>query len=232
MSFDQHSRTSWHLRLKRVADVVLSSMGIVIAVPWMFAIAVLIRLDSEGTILFRQRRLGKGGEVFEILKFRTMVDGAVQTSAGLVTYEGDPRITRVGRLLRQLHLDELPQLLNILRGDMSFVGPRPALPFHFDYYENWERARLNIPPGLTGWSQINGGTMLDWDRRIELDVWYVQHCSTWLDMQIIARTVWVVARRLVRREATQTPAGEHTWTRGVPDDPYSNSVSRAREATR
>lgn len=217
------------LIIKRLVDILLSFLGLLLAAPAMLAIAMVVRMDTPGAILFRQRRLGRAGEVFEIYKFRTMVDGATRTAAGLVTFEGDLRVTRSGRLLRKLHLDELPQLFNILRGDMSFVGPRPAMPFHYDYYENWEKVRLDMPPGLTGWSQVNGGATIGWDQRIELDVWYVRNFSLWLDMQIGALTLWMVFRRLFRTDATQTAAGELTWTRGIPEDPYSNSVSRARK---
>jgi len=139
-------------------------------------------------VLYRQTRVGKDGRDFELLKLRTMVVGAERQGAGFAVDRGDPRITRVGRVLRRLSVDELPQLWNVLRGDMSLVGPRPTLRYQVERYDERQRHRLDVKPGLTGWAQVNGRAALPWEERIELDLWYVQHRSTWLDLRILART--------------------------------------------
>jgi lipopolysaccharide/colanic/teichoic acid biosynthesis glycosyltransferase len=143
-------------------------------------------------VFFRQRRVGRGGEEFELLKLRTMVVGAERLGAGYAVSEGDPRITRTGRVLRRLSIDELPQLWNVLRGDMSLVGPRPTLAYQVERYTPRQRRRLDVPPGITGWAQIHGRASLPWDERIELDVWYVDNRSLWLDLKILARTPLVL----------------------------------------
>jgi lipopolysaccharide/colanic/teichoic acid biosynthesis glycosyltransferase len=153
------------------------------------ALAALgIKLGDGGPVFYRQLRVGKGGEEFELLKFRTMVIGAEKQGAGFAVDEGDPRITRVGRILRRLSLDELPQLWNVLRGDMSIVGPRPTLRYQVEQYTARQRRRLEVKPGITGWAQIHGRAQLPWAERIELDVWYVEHRSPRLDLKIILRT--------------------------------------------
>lgn len=217
------------LIIKRLADILFSTLGLAVLLPVLVVTAIIVKAGSPGPVLFRQKRLGRHGTVFSIFKFRTMTDGATTSAAGLVTFEGDPRITRAGKILRMLHIDELPQLLNILRGEMSFVGPRPTMPFHYDYYADWEKERLRLCPGLTGWSQINGGATVNWDRRIELDVWYVRNFSLFLDCRILLLTAWMIVRRMLRRESTQSQRDQLTWTRGIPSDPYSNSVSRRTE---
>src|SRR5262245_57782439 len=150
--------------------------------------ALGIKLDDRGPVLYRQRRVGKDEVEFELLKFRTMVVGAEKIGAGFAVNEGDPRITRVGRVLRRLSLDELPQLWNVLRGDMSLIGPRPTLRYQVEQYTPRQRLRLAVKPGLTGWAQIHGRTRLPWAERIELDVWYVEHRSPRVDMKILLRT--------------------------------------------
>ncbi len=139
-------------------------------------------------MLYRQRRIGQDGEEFELLKLRTMVVGAEHRGAGFAVNEGDPRITRVGRLLRRLSIDEIPQLWNVVRGEMSLIGPRPTLAYQVERYTPRQRRRLEVKPGITGWAQIHGRTRLPWDERIELDVWYVEHRSPWVDLKILART--------------------------------------------
>jgi lipopolysaccharide/colanic/teichoic acid biosynthesis glycosyltransferase len=139
-------------------------------------------------VLYRQTRVGKDGLDFELLKLRTMVVGAEKLGAGFAIDEGDTRITRVGRLLRKLSLDELPQLWNVVRGDMSVIGPRPTLRYQVERYDERQRRRLEVKPGITGWAQIHGRATLSWPQRIELDVWYVDHRSAWLDLRILART--------------------------------------------
>jgi lipopolysaccharide/colanic/teichoic acid biosynthesis glycosyltransferase len=174
--------------VNRSADVVLAGAGLVLAAPVLGAAALAIKLEDRGPVLYRQRRVGLGGNEFELLKLRTMVVGAEGRGAGLAVNEGDPRITRVGRALRGLSLDELPQLWNVLRGDMSVIGPRPTLRYQVERYTERQRRRLDVKPGLTGWAQIHGRAALPWDERIELDVWYVEHRSPALDLRILLRT--------------------------------------------
>ena len=156
--------------------------------------ALAIKLDDGGPVFYRQRRVGKGGVEFELLKLRTMVVGAEQLGAGYAVDRGDSRITRAGRILRRLSLDELPQLWNVLRGDMSLIGPRPTLSYQVEQYTERQRRRLEVRPGLTGWAQVNGRTKLPWDERIELDVWYVEHRSPWVDLKVLARTPFALFR--------------------------------------
>jgi lipopolysaccharide/colanic/teichoic acid biosynthesis glycosyltransferase len=150
--------------------------------------AVAIKADDRGPVFYRQRRVGLHGREFELLKLRTMEVGAEARGAGFAVNEGDPRITRVGRVLRRLSLDELPQLWNVVRGDMSLIGPRPTLAYQVQRYSPRQRRRLEVKPGITGWAQIHGRARLPWSDRIELDVWYVEHRSPWLDLKILART--------------------------------------------
>jgi lipopolysaccharide/colanic/teichoic acid biosynthesis glycosyltransferase len=156
-------------------------------------LALAVRLESPGDPIYRQTRVGRHGELFEIYKLRTMVHGAEFTGAGLAIAAGDPRITRLGALLRRYSLDELPNLWNVLRGDMSMVGPRPTLKAQVDEYTERQRGRLAVKPGITGWAQINGRASLPWPERIELDLWYVEHRSVALDLRILARTLGQVA---------------------------------------
>jgi lipopolysaccharide/colanic/teichoic acid biosynthesis glycosyltransferase len=154
---------------------------------------VAIRLESKGSPIYRQRRVGRDGQPFEMLKLRTMVSGAERIGAGLAVNEGDPRITRVGAILRRWSLDELPNLVNVLRGDMAIVGPRPTIQAQVDQYTPEQRRRLEVKPGITGWAQVNGRASLPWHERIELDVWYVDHRSLRLDLRILARTARMLA---------------------------------------
>jgi lipopolysaccharide/colanic/teichoic acid biosynthesis glycosyltransferase len=174
--------------VNRVVDVGGAVAGLVIAAPALAAAAAAIKLEDGGPILYRQRRVGLRGEEFELLKLRTMVVGAERQGAGWAVNEGDPRITRVGGVLRRLSLDELPQLWNVLRGDMSLIGPRPTLAYQVERYSPRQRRRLDVKPGLTGWAQVNGRASLPWADRIELDVWYVEHRSPRLDVKILLRT--------------------------------------------
>jgi lipopolysaccharide/colanic/teichoic acid biosynthesis glycosyltransferase len=151
-----------------------------------------IRLESRGHPIYRQRRVGRDGRPFDLLKLRTMVDGAEHIGAGLAINENDPRVTRVGALLRRASLDELPNLLNVVRGDMSFIGPRPTIPVQVDQYTERQRGRLAVRPGITGWAQVNGRTSLPWSERIELDLYYIEHRSPTLDARILWRTVAIV----------------------------------------
>jgi lipopolysaccharide/colanic/teichoic acid biosynthesis glycosyltransferase len=155
--------------------------------------AIAIRVESRGAVFYRQLRVGRHGEPFELWKLRTMVPGAESMGAGIYVLEGDPRITRSGRLLRRFSLDELPNLVNVLRGEMSIVGPRPTVQEQVDRYTERQRRRLEVRPGITGWAQINGRASLPWPERIELDVWYVEHRSLRLDLRILARTARMLA---------------------------------------
>ena len=174
--------------MNRAADVVGASVGLALASPVLAAAALAIKLEDGGPVFYRQRRVGYQGRDFDVLKLRTMVLGAEQQGAGFAVNRGDPRITRAGRILRRLSLDELPQLWNVVRGDMSLIGPRPTLRYQVEQYTPRQLRRLDVKPGLTGWAQVNGRTKLPWDERIELDLWYVEHRSPWLDVKILLRT--------------------------------------------
>jgi lipopolysaccharide/colanic/teichoic acid biosynthesis glycosyltransferase len=174
--------------VNRALDAAGASLGLVLASPFLAASAVAIKLEDRGPVLYKQRRVGKDGEEFELLKLRTMVVDAETQGAGWAVNRGDPRITRVGRLLRRLSLDELPQLWNVVRGDMSLIGPRPTLRYQVDKYTDRQRRRLEVKPGITGWAQIHGRAALPWEDRIELDVWYVEHRTPWLEAKILLRT--------------------------------------------
>jgi lipopolysaccharide/colanic/teichoic acid biosynthesis glycosyltransferase len=177
---------------KRALDLVIAAIGSLLTAPVVALLALAIRLESPGHPIYRQARAGKDGEEFSIYKLRTMVRGAEFTGAGLAIQEGDDRITRVGAFLRRYSLDELPNLWNVLRGDMSIVGPRPTLPVQVQQYTERQRGRLAVKPGITGWAQVNGRAALPWPQRIELDIWYVEHRSLALDLKILARTVRMV----------------------------------------
>jgi len=174
--------------VNRALDVVGASLGLALASPFLAAGALAIKLDDGGPVLYRQRRVGKDGREFELVKLRTMVVGAEQEGAGWAVNRGDPRITRVGRLLRRLSLDELPQLWNVVRGEMSLIGPRPTLAYQVEQYTPRQRKRLDVKPGVTGWAQIHGRAALPWEERIELDIWYVENRSPWVDLKILLRT--------------------------------------------
>jgi lipopolysaccharide/colanic/teichoic acid biosynthesis glycosyltransferase len=174
--------------LNRALDVATAGVGLAVTSPLLATAAIAIKLDDGGPVFYRQRRVGLHGDEFELLKLRTMQVGAESRGARFAVNEGDPRITRVGGLLRRLSLDELPQLWNVVRGDMSLIGPRPTLAYQVDRYTPRQRRRLDVKPGITGWAQIHGRARLPWSERIELDVWYVEHRSPLLDLKILART--------------------------------------------
>jgi len=179
-------------RGKRALDVVVAGCALVAAAPVLAAAAVLIRLETHGHPIYRQRRVGLGGEPFDLYKLRTMVTGAETMGAGLAVDAGDSRITRLGAVLRRTSMDELPNLVNVLRGEMSIVGPPPTVQVQVDRYTERQRGRLGVRPGLTGWAQINGRASLPWHERIELDLWYVEHASLLLDLRILWRTLRMV----------------------------------------
>lgn len=175
--------------LPRWADVLLAAVGLVVSAPVLLVAAVAIKLDSRGPVLYRQQRVGLDGEMFEMLKLRTMTHGAPPGGIWDPLTADDPRITRVGAFLRKTSLDELPNLFNVVRGEMAIVGPRPTLSEQVAEYTPEQRRRLEVKPGLTGWAQVNGRASLPWEERIELDVWYVDNRSARLDARIIARTI-------------------------------------------
>ena len=186
--------------MNRALDVAGSAFGLAVSSPFLAAAALAIKLDDGGPVLYRQRRVGHHGEEFDLLKLRTMVVGAEKQGAGWAVNRGDPRITRARRLLRRLSLDELPQFWNVLRGDMSLIGPRPTLSYQVEQYTPRQRRRLEVKPGLTGWAQIHGRAALPWDERIELDVWYVENRSAWLDLKILVRTPLALFRGTYKGE--------------------------------
>ena len=179
--------------LPRAANVLIAAVGLVVLSPVVLIAALAIKLDSRGPVIYRQRRAGRDGRPFELLKLRTMHGGADPVGVGTPVLEGDPRVTRVGAVLRRFSLDEVPNLLNVLRGELAIVGPRPTLEAQVELYTPRQRRRLEVEPGITGWAQVNGRAGIPWDERIELDVWYVDNRSAWLDLRILGRTI----RRLV-----------------------------------
>lgn len=181
--------------IKRTLDVLLAVVATVALSPVLAIIGILVRITSPGPALFRQKRLGLNGSVFTIFKFRTMVVQQEASMAELFTHSADPRITPLGRVLRDFRLDELPQFFNVIRGEMSIVGPRPLMPEFLPYYSDKDRQRLVVRPGITGWQQVNGGAQRSWAERIALDVWYVEHASVWLDLKILSRTIGVALTR-------------------------------------
>lgn len=178
--------------LKRLLDLLIALPGTLLSAPMVALLALAIRLESPGPPIYTQTRVGKDGRLFSIYKLRTMVRGAEFIGAGLAIQEGDERITRVGDWLRRYSLDELPNLWNVLRGEMSVIGPRPTIPVQVSQYTERQMGRLKVKPGITGWAQVNGRAALPWAERIELDLWYVEHQSLALDLRILARTVRLV----------------------------------------
>jgi lipopolysaccharide/colanic/teichoic acid biosynthesis glycosyltransferase len=186
--------------VNRVADLAIAGGTLLVASPLLALAALAIKLGDGGPVLYRQTRVGRDGVDFELLKLRTMVVGAETMGAGIAVDRGDTRITRAGRLLRKLSLDELPQLWNVVRGEMSVIGPRPTLRYQVEQYDERQRHRLDVKPGITGWAQVNGRAALPWADRIELDVWYVEHRSPLLDLRILARTPLALFRGTYKGE--------------------------------
>lgn len=181
--------------VKRFLDVTASFLGLVLLSPLLLAVSILIKIDSRGPVIFRQKRIGRNGKVFEIYKFRSMCVGAEKTGSGVYSGKGDARVTRIGKFLRATSIDELPQLLNILKGEMSFVGPRPPLTYHpwkYEEYTDFQKRMFEVRPGITGWAQVNGRKDVEWHKRIELNVWYVDHMSLLLDIKIMFMTAFKV----------------------------------------
>jgi len=198
--------------VNRALDVIVAAAGLLATSPILLAAVIAIRLDSPGPVLYRHLRVGRDGVPFELWKLRTMVVGAEHQGAGLYIVDRDPRITRVGWLLRRFSLDELPNLLNVLQGDLAIVGPRPTVAVQVDRYTPRQRRRLEVKPGITGWAQVNGRTSLSWPERIELDVWYVDNRSLALDLRILVRT----AKLLVTGQGLYSSELEQGWGEADP----------------
>jgi len=197
--------------LKRIIDVLISGIGLIILFPIFAIIGILIKLDSKGPVFFIQERVGKNGKIFRAYKLRTMVDNAEKMGLGYEMKKDDERITRIGKYLRW-GIDELPQLINVFRGEMSLVGPRPTLPYQVEKYSKREKRRLEVKPGITGWALVNGRNILSWPERIKLDIWYIDHWSLWLDLKILFKTIWVV---ILTREGVY---GKDGVNRGYSED--------------
>ena len=178
--------------VKRLSDVVLSGVGMVVLALPMLGVAIAVKIDDPGPVLFKQKRLGLNGKEFDMLKFRSMKINSEHTGSGVYSGKDDPRVTRVGKFMRATSIDELPQLLNVLKGDMSFIGPRPPLTYHpwkIEEYTDEQRRMFEVRPGITGWAQINGRKCVEWHERIKMNVWYVDHVSLGLDLKILFTTV-------------------------------------------
>ena len=178
--------------MPRALDILIAAIALVVLSPVLLVAAIAIRLGGPGPVLYRQRRVGLGGREFEMLKLRTMVQGSDPVGVGTVVTRDDPRVTRAGRFLRRTSLDEVPNLLNVLRGEMAIVGPRPTIPAQVVDYTPRQRRRHEVLPGITGWAQVQGRAGIPWEERIELDLWYVEHRDLALDLRILAKTTWLV----------------------------------------
>ncbi len=178
--------------MSRILDLSISALALILLSPLLLVAALAIKLGSRGPVIYRQRRVGLDGGEFEMWKLRTMVQGSDPVGVGTVVGRDDPRVTGAGRFLRRTSLDEVPNLVNVLRGEMAIVGPRPTIPAQVDAYTPHQRRRHEVLPGITGWAQVQGRAGIPWEERIELDVWYVDHRSAALDLRILLRTAWLV----------------------------------------
>lgn len=193
--------------IKRFFDVVIAFCSLIFFSPILILVSILIRLESKGPVIFKQKRLGYKGKVFEIYKFRSMVQDAEKQGTGVYSFKGDKRVTKVGRVIRATSLDELPQLINILKGDMALIGPRPALTYHpwpFEQYTEFQKQMFDVLPGVTGWAQVNGRKEVPWPERIELNVWYAQHMCFTLDMKIFFMTILKVVTNANNENVDET----------------------------
>lgn len=203
----------------RLIDIISSVIGLAILSPLFWVVAILIKLDSKGSVFFRQERVGKNGQLFKTWKFRTMIEEAVSKGLDYNVTKDDPRITKVGRILRNWGLDELPQLVNVLKGEMSIVGPRPTLKYQVEQYNDFQCKRLLVKPGITGWALIHGRNLLNWEERIKYDVWYIENQSLWFDFKIMLKTVWVV---FIKREGV--------YGKGGINDEFTSPLSEVKSA--
>lgn len=200
---------------KRFLDIFLSMLGILVLALPMLIIAIAVKLDSPGPVVFKQERLGKNGKVFRIYKFRSMCVNAEGQGSGVYSGKGDPRVTKVGRILRATSLDEIVQLFNILKGEMSFIGPRPPLTYHPWTWENYtetQKSMFDVRPGITGWAQVNGRKDVEWHKRIDLNVWYVEHLTFWLDVKIFFLTIFKVLTNADNENVGETVQKEYKET--------------------
>lgn len=180
---------------KRTFDFIVALVFLIILSPLFVILSILIKLTSKGPVFFKQDRIGKDGKVYKMYKFRSMCEGAEQMEGGVYCTKEDKRVTKIGKVIRATSLDELPQLINIIRGDMAIIGPRPVLTYHpwtFDKYTENQKKMFNVRPGLTGWAQVNGRKTVEWNKRIELNIYYVEHISLWLDIKIFFKTIFCI----------------------------------------
>jgi len=186
------AKRTFLLKIKRILDIIVSTIVIVLFLPLMIIVCALIWIDDGWPVLYKQKRIGQNFKQFELIKFRSMKVNNIPVEQMGQVREDNPLVTRIGRIIRRFKIDELPQLINVLLGDMSLVGPRPTIPEQVKRYTDFEKLRLKMKPGITGWAQVNGNTQLSWDERIKLDVWYIEHWSLWLDFIIIIKTIKVI----------------------------------------
>lgn len=193
--------------IKRVMDIIFSGLFLILGAIPLFIVGMLVKLTSKGPALFKQKRLGMNGEVFEIYKFRSMVVGAEKQGSGVYSGKNDSRVTKLGKILRATSIDELPQLINIFKGEMSFIGPRPALTYHpwpLEEYTDEQKKMFLVRPGVTGWAQVNGRKEVEWPKRIEMNVWYVENMSFLLDLKIFFKTIFKVFTNADNVNSTET----------------------------
>jgi len=196
-----------YIKIKRIMDVFFSAILLILGAIPLLIVALVVKLESPGPALFKQERLGMDGKVFRIYKFRSMVVGAEKQGSGVYSGKNDARVTKVGKIIRATSIDELPQLINILKGEMSFIGPRPALTYHpwpFEEYTDEQKKMFAVRPGMTGWAQVNGRKKVEWSRRIEMNVWYVENMSFLLDLQIFYKTIFKVITNADNVNSTET----------------------------
>lgn len=181
--------------VKRILDLILGIIGLILTSPLWLYVIIRIKAEDRGPVFFVQERVGKNGKLFRMYKFRSMIVGAEKKGLGVFVRTDDERITKIGKLIRKTSIDELPQFINVLKGEMSIVGPRPTLEYQVKRYNEKQKRRLLVKPGMTGWAQINGRNNMTWPEKIELDLWYVDHWSIGLDLKIIGRTIWFVLKK-------------------------------------